>query len=198
MQLRFLPLLCLLALASALGCESSPRYVFKPRPLVVDVPAPDGSGFVGRAVIAVLGIRPGDSKEGRLDEMALRLSLENVSQEPIGLDPASWKLVSADLQEFAAPVVEPEAAPALLPGTETTVDLSFPVRPDRPLEEYDLSGFNLRFGVRYRNATIVVSAPFERWVRAPYDPYYYGPPGPYPYMYPSSGVTIGTGFVISN
>lgn len=182
--------LAILALASA--CES-PSYVFRPRPLVVDVAAPEGGSYVARAVLVVLGARPGDAATGRLDEMVLRLSLENLSDEPIGLDPSLWRLVSADLGAFGAPRVEPDPLPSVLPKGDLFAELSFPVLPGTSLDQYDLAGLSLRFGVLHRNATIVVSASFERWLRAPYDPYWYD----YAYGPPYGGtVVVGAGVAV--
>lgn len=185
--------LLLLSLLLLAGCTSTPRYVFMPRPLTVDIPAPGNSAIIARAVVAVVGLRDGGKSEP--DDMVLRLSLENLSADPVGLDPTTWKLMSADLRAFGPPVVEPGDDAAVLPGRERTVELYFPVPPGAELSAWDLSGLNLRFGVRYRTATVVSSATFERWVRSDYDPYGYA----YPYATPVSGnVTFGTSFVISN
>lgn len=189
--MRKLLVACLALLAAA--CTSTPRYVFMPRPLTVDIQWPEGSTIVARAVIAVVGLRGGDAREGLPDEMMLRLSLENLSEDPIGLDPGAWKLMSADLRAFGPATVEPADDTAILPGGEKTVELYFPVPAGTPLDAYDLSGLNLRFGVRYRTGTIVSSATFERWVRTSYDPYGYA----YPYASPyGAHVTIGTGIII--
>jgi hypothetical protein len=187
-------LLAALALLAA-SCSSTPRYIFMPRPLTVDIQWPETGEIVARAVIAVAGLREGSAKEGLPDEMMLRLSLENLSDDPIGLEPGVWKLMSADLRPFGPATVEPADDNAILPGGEKTVELYFPVPEGAELDAYDLSGLNLRFGVRYRTGTIVSSATFERWVRTSYDPYGYA----YPYASPyGANVSFGAGITIGN
>lgn len=196
-------LLCSLALAALpLASCTSPTYVayeFRPRPLTVDVQGPGDSGIVARAVVSVLGIVADTERDPKGHLVQVRMHLENLAREPISLDEPRWLLLSADVREFDPPRI-PVPPAELAPQGQATVDLFFPVPAGHDIATYDLSNLNLRFGVNYQNATIVVSATFERWEIDPYPHYYYGPYSPYYYgpyaaYYPGTEVrtTIGVG-----
>ena len=155
------------------GCASTydSNYRFQPRPASIETVHTEGSGPLARTLVSVTGVRRGTSEAGPAIE--LRMRVENVSGTDLELDPHSLELVSADVQTFGPPLIEP---PSLIIPAEgvTTFDVLFPIPESAFDQPIDLSSINLRWSLFHDGRVLTHEATFDRthwrFVRV------YGPP----------------------
>ena len=167
----------MLGMSALAGCASSPyssEYRYSPRPVSVDMSAPDAPEQAKiRAMATIVGLRRAvDEQPASIDA---RLLIENNGSAPARFDPVTLSLVDATLSAFPNPIVEPSDAFTIAPGQSRTVNASFSLD-DR--SSYDLDGLNLRWSVTAGNHTLSHSATFSRreLPRPNYtDPFYYDP-----------------------
>ena len=136
----------MLLLVVLTGCSSyDRRYSFEPRPAEATLSAPGAPGTVAaRALVSVVGVRYADPQAGLPTSVEVRVRVENVSGDVIRIDPATLQLVSADLQQFAAPIVEPATPIEVALGAPELVHAWFPFPDDPSRPPFDLSGLKRR------------------------------------------------------
>jgi hypothetical protein len=155
-------------------------YSYMPMPLEVPVQAADQPQLSGRALVTVLGIHRPVSSESRPASIDLRVRLENYGALPFVPVPASFKLVTAGLEEFdQAQFIDLPTVP-IEKGGSATFQVSFPLTPGRGPDSYGLAGLNLRWDVEFAGRVVGCSASFQLYV----------PPPPYS----SWGFGVGVGF----
>ncbi len=155
------------------GCSGyDHRYVFLPGPIDVEAAVPGVEGVEpARTLVSVVGVRKADPKAGLPESVEVRLRVENTSPVDIRFDPASLQLVSAGLERFPDPIVQPMRGVTLAPGESAQVDAWFPFRADERPTEMDLSGLNLRWTIVIEGQRVTSSASFQRRPDAYYDRY---------------------------
>lgn len=167
---------CVFGAVALGGCASSPysdEFRYQPRPVVVNMTAPDADGSSVRAMATIIGLRrPVEEQPASID---VRLMIENTGGAPARFDPAALNLVDAALAPFPRPTVDPPEGFDIAPGQSLTVNARFPID-DRG--SYDLDGLNLRWSITSKAHTLSSSATFNRREvpRPQYtDPFYYDP-----------------------
>jgi hypothetical protein len=65
--------------------------------------------------------------------------------------------------------MQPELPEPVAPGATSLIELAFPLPDGRKLRDYDISGINLRWAIRYADRRMVLGASFQRVWPARYD-----------------------------
>jgi hypothetical protein len=160
--------IALLALAS---CSTYYDVRYVPAPLETRVG--DGGETVARSLVTVLGVRKADSSTGEPARVEMRMRVENLGTAPLAVEAESFELVAANLAAFEPGRLAPAPASELARNEVAEFDLWFAVPQGRAIEQFDLSGINLRWAVRFGNRRVYTGASFQRvWP----GPYYYGYP----------------------
>src|SRR5262249_23678206 len=126
-------------------------------------------------LVSVLGAtRP---EGGEVDEMHLRLRLQNPTQQPLRLPLERQKLLAGDLLDYGAPYLRGGATEAA-PGQSVLADLAFPMPAG---DETDVRSLTLGWVLEVEGAELHGTLGFQRLIPSPsYDPWGpYGPWGPY-------------------
>lgn len=160
-----------LLLVLTASCSSS-RYFgarYGPSPVETELSTSAVQGAQARALATVLGIvRP---KDGEAAHVEIRVRLENLGSTLVELDPASFGLVSADLETFGAPRLTPAGPASIAPGDAHSVDLAFALAPGKTHDDYDWSGLNLKFTVSFAGTRVTTGITFSRIEYVPaYEP----------------------------
>lgn len=155
----------------AASCSSS-RYFgarYGPSPVETELSASAVQGAQARALATVLGIaKPADGAPAQVE---IRVRLENLGAVAVDLDPASFSLLSADLETFGAPRLTPAGGASIAPGAAHSVDLAFPLPPGKTQDDYNWSGLNLKLAVSFAGTRVTASIPFSRVEYVPaYEP----------------------------
>ena len=167
---RLVPLLlmALMVLGSA-GCASYGHIRFEPNPVDVALVGADpveGEPALGRALLSVRPIR--EASDGAGYEVPVRLRIDNDGARAVQLDPETCELVDGRLEPLATLRVgrlEDTAGDPLsvAAGATGVFDLVFGFGSDRTPSDYDLSGLNLRWGLRFGTGELLRwSSTFER------------------------------------
>ncbi|MFT5051126.1 MAG: hypothetical protein ACI8QZ_002534 [Chlamydiales bacterium] len=153
--MKIFPALLLLCCA---GCASNYPYYFIPSPAEVRI-QPEGSALIARTLITVLEGQKGE--KGQPPRMLIRLRVENLSDAAIRLDASSLHLVTSDLSEFGAALVNPPDT-EVPPNEKRTYDLRFPFPANLSLSAPSLTGLHLNWRIDYADGTADVSTTFQR------------------------------------
>lgn len=160
------------ALAAALvsflaSCATWYDVRYAPAPLEIKVADAATPELSGRLLVSVFGVRR--PAEGRPAQFEFVLRLENLGHVPVGIDPASVELLTADLQSLGSGRFAPEPPAILAPGAAQNLELVFPLPEGRKFRDYDARGLNLRLALVFDGRRQVVGASFQRRF-----PTYYG------------------------
>lgn len=173
-HIRFVCLLLLIPLVGA-GCTGTydGRYVFQPKPAVVDVVVDQHAGPI-RTLATITGLRRAESETGEPASIEVRMRIENPGPAAVELEPNSLSLVAGNLAQFPEPSCEPDHVVTI--AAEESADLlaRFPFPENRYPADFDLAGLSLSWTLVVGDARARGSASFERRVR-----YYNDPFGPH-------------------
>jgi hypothetical protein len=122
------------------------------------------------------------------------MRLENHGRSTVQLDAESLHLVTADLASLGPGAVVPPAPAPMAPGSGETYEIHFELPAGKGVADYDFSGLNFEWTVRFDDRRAVTGASFQRYA-PPRDVYIYDP-YPYGFAYPNcwragGGVRIG-------
>lgn len=161
------------AAASAAGCSVyDHRYEYQPGPQDIEAAVPGASDQQPvRVLVSVMGVRRPGSQVEMAASVEVRLRIENFSDADVLIDPASFALFSADLQQFPAPHTVPPEPLQLLPRQSAVVTTFFPFPEGKVPGGYDLNGLNVRWTLYVGDRPVTSSASFGRLPEAYYDRY---------------------------
>jgi hypothetical protein len=156
----------LVGLAALGGCAGTydANYVFGPRPAEVALAGGDGAAVTGgvRVLMTVVGVRRRSTEIEHPASIEVRVRVENDSDEVAWFDPASLRLLAADLEPLPPAVTIPEIAVDVAPGAAALVDAFFPFPGGAYPGGYDLSGLNARLVIEHAGRSIAGTATFVR------------------------------------
>ena len=156
------PIPLLLALLPLLaGCRVN-RYRFQFQPSLNEVLVqPEASGrVIARALVSIQ--RGERREEDGWPEMLVGLRLENNDQAPIELLASELLLVDSKVETFGkVRITEGELGP-IEAGASRKYELRFPYPEGLALSARELTGLNLRLGIRYQEGEAKATASFER------------------------------------
>lgn len=157
-----------LGLLGATACSSSRYYDarYLPAPLEVRVAAQSVEGSQLRVLATVLGIARQSKKDGRPEQVEVRVRFENLGAVEALILEDGFSLLSADLTPFAAVALAPDANLRVAPGQARTLDIAF----GSSARELDWSGLNLRLAVSFQDVRVTAAGTFTRVVYAPVEP----------------------------
>ncbi|MHC4429762.1 MAG: hypothetical protein ACYS0D_14345 [Planctomycetota bacterium] len=141
------------------------RFVYDPRIVSVTTTA-DGDAGLGarpdedqvRTLVSVIGIRRDDSKSELPASVEVRLRVENDGTSPVGFNPTALSLVSADLQAFPEPIVQPAYGIEVEPGAHAVINAYFPLND----ADLDLTALNVRWSLFLEGRRVSASSDFTR------------------------------------
>jgi hypothetical protein len=165
----------LAVLAGAMiGCATyDRRYQYLPRPLDVPVAMAGRDDRAATVLVTVAGVRKPDVEAGIPASVEVRLRVENHSDADVALEPATFKLFTAGLEEFPPPVV-PGGTLVVAPGETGSLVAYFPFPGGAVPGAYDLDGLNARWTLAVGDAPTTASATFTRQREDRYDDYRFG------------------------
>lgn len=160
-------LVAIIALATA-SCSTSRWYDarYQPAPLEVEVAAQAVPGSQVRALVTVLGIARANEKEGRAQQVEVRLRFENLGSIEAQVVEDGFSLVSADLVSFERAIVAPNSDRSVPAGETRTFEVAFPA----PERDVDWAGLNLRFTLSFADVSVATGGTFSRVTYAAHDP----------------------------
>lgn len=166
----------ILVLLLVAGCLNSyDQYTYGPRLAAMDANVGNGESGSVTVVATILGIRKGDGRDRVID---VGFWLENHTGNDVRLAVSEARLLSADLGLFRLAATVPAAVPAVSPGVDEKITLSFAFPAGRKMNEVDLSGLSLTWAIRSDIHLIRRTMSFVRVSRQPPrtdDPYFYRP-----------------------
>jgi hypothetical protein len=179
------------------GCSTyDGRYLYEPKPVVVDVAAPrSDDAAAARTMVTVIGVRRGNDAEAVPRTVELRVRIENSGDHAVRFDPETLRLVSGDLRDFGPPRLHPDAPTDVAPGAPVLVSALFPLPSADDGGPPDMEGLHAAWVVAIDGEDVPVRAAFTRvrpvyygsygydpwWPYGPYCDRYYGYRYPYPY-----------------
>jgi hypothetical protein len=153
------------ALVGVCACSAyDSRYQFDPRPNEIGLTVPGVEDRVASVLVSVLGVHKRDTEHDIPASVELRLRIDSMSDEEIGLDPAGLRLFAANLEEFPRPVV-PGGPLAVAPHDSGTMTAYFPFPDGKVPGHYDLSGLSARWTLRIGERASTGNATFTRRTR---------------------------------
>jgi hypothetical protein len=166
---RFIAPFCIASLGLIASCETTNwyDYTFAPAPLEIPIRSERDPRVEVRALVTILGIMKGYS--GAPDRIEVRMRLENIGGTPARLEPDSFSLVTADLQVFEHPELEPPETPVLQPGDVAAVDVAFALPLGKRPENFNLRGITLDWTMDFNGVRQRSSVPFSRTDWRPYE-----------------------------
>ncbi len=161
------------AAALAAGCSVyDHRFDYQPGPLDVAAPVPGAADQQPvRVLVSVMGVRRAGSDVEMAATVEVRLRIENFSDADVLIDPATFALFSADLQQFPAGHSVPAEPLQLLPRQSAVITTYFPFPEGKVPGPYDLNGLNVRWTLYVGDRPVTSSASFSRLPEAYYDRY---------------------------
>lgn len=163
-----------IAAAVLASCTTFYDIHYVPAPIEARIADDTSTDAVARALVSVSGVRRPDGEHGQPARFELRMRIENLGAKSLSIEPASFELVSADLQPFGAPQFQPVPDHALGANESIAFDLAFPVPDARSIDDYDLRGLNLKWAVRMGDKRVISGVSFQRLIAPAY--YVYGDP----------------------
>lgn len=166
---------CVFAGAAALaaGCSVyDHRFDYQPGPLDVEAPVPGAADQQPvRVLVSLMGVRRAGSDVEMAATVEVRLRVENFSDTDVLIDPATFALFSADLQQFPAARAVPAEPLQLLPRQSAVITAYFPFPDGKIPGPYDLNGLNVRWTLYVGERPVTSSASFSRLPEAYYERY---------------------------
>jgi hypothetical protein len=178
--------LCLLFLASALGCSQYvDDYYYAPRPALAEIPpAPTEQSPPITASVSIIGIRNADHSIGIPESIEVRLRLDNNGTHRVSFNPKTLSLTDGSLNIFPPPILQPPDPATLAPTQSTMFSAFFPFPPGHSYDDMDMQSLQLRWTSQIDSRPIGQVVYFHRLMPVYYN-YYYPPPA-----------FVGTGVVV--
>jgi hypothetical protein len=156
----------LVALAVLGGCAGTydANFVFVPRPAEIMLAGGDDGAAPGgvRVLMTVVGVRRNSTGIEHPASIEVRVRVENDSDEVVWFDPASLRLLAANLEPLPPAETIPAIAVDAAPGAAALVDAFFPFPGRAYPGDYDLSGLNARLVIETAGRSIAGTASFMR------------------------------------
>ncbi|MBI5433898.1 MAG: hypothetical protein HZA52_13790 [Planctomycetes bacterium] len=173
-----------IALSMLGACRSSwYPHRFAPAPLEVSLDSPRVEDAKGRALVTVLGIRREDFSKRSPAQVEIRMRVENAGERKLAVQPESFRLVSATLEDFGAPYVVGLPDQPLAKDQSAVFEVQFALPDGKEPNDLGLAGLNLKWEVDFEGERVGTGITFERRNESyPYtwyhDPFYapYGDP----------------------
>lgn len=175
---RFRLVAAALLSAALASCTTYYDVFFVPAPLEVRMGDGAEPGGLARALIAVQGIRRADAEHDQPARIELKLRFDNIGSTPLEVEPASFEVLAADMQPCGTAQVVQTLDHALATNEFVDLDVFVPLPPGKTIDDFDLSGLNVSWAVRFADRRIVTGVSFGRYYPTRYD--YYDPFYPWP------------------
>ncbi|MBT8484535.1 MAG: DUF4354 family protein [Phycisphaerae bacterium] len=158
------------------GCQTYSSLSYEPAPaesILYAAAAADGR-VLARTLVSIGAVHDADPDANTPPAVDVRIMVENTSDRPITLDPATLALVSGRLHAFDPPFLSQPNPVTLGPGQTTTVDATFPFPAGMPPSAVDMRQLLVRWTLDIDGQAAPDSVSFQRR-RYSYPSYWHDP-----------------------